>query len=308
MLTNEQFVKMSLEFDLFFLRISKEHAIFGIASLPPKDTALSRQLFGVKNKYEELLSRAVSLSFNVLSKEVLASNELVTEMTLPAEASTEFLTGIPINKEITKQQLNMAAAAKTRRDTGLFNEISILNRETISLTNSTIAFLTKLLNNILNCKTFSYIYPTMLHHVIEESKFAVMLLNKFQNKDSIDSINEIIEHEIFWNHIMGEHTKFIRGYLDPSEKVLFETANTFSKEFDNLLDKTISLKNEPQTLSEITKESIKSVTELRDFKKQGTEGILTCKVKSIIPPLLSDHVLREANHFLRMLKTFSTMQ
>lgn len=147
----------------------------------------------------------------------------------------------------------------------------------------------------------------MLHHVIEESKFAIMMLYKFQNKDSIDSIKEIIEQEIIWNHIMGEHSKFIRGYLDPSEATLFETANTFAKEFDSLLAKTESLKEQPKLLSEVTRESIKRVTELRNFKKQGAEGILTCKIKSVIPPLLSDHVLREANHYLRMLRMFSKM-
>ena len=40
----------------------------------------------------------------------------------------------------------------------------------------------------------------------------------------------------------------------------------------------------------------------RDFKQAGVEGIETCKIKSIILPLLADHVLREANHYLRLLE------
>lgn len=40
----------------------------------------------------------------------------------------------------------------------------------------------------------------------------------------------------------------------------------------------------------------------RDFKQAGAEGIETCKIKSIILPLLADHVLREANHYLRLLE------
>ena len=38
----------------------------------------------------------------------------------------------------------------------------------------------------------------------------------------------------------------------------------------------------------------------RDFKRAGVQGIETCKIQSIILPLLADHVLREANHYLRM--------
>jgi len=39
----------------------------------------------------------------------------------------------------------------------------------------------------------------------------------------------------------------------------------------------------------------------RDFKAAGTEGIAECKIRSIILPLLADHVLREANHYIRLL-------
>ena len=33
----------------------------------------------------------------------------------------------------------------------------------------------------------------------------------------------------------------------------------------------------------------------------GVEGIEACKIRSLILPLLADHVLREANHYLRLL-------
>jgi len=303
MITNEQYVRLSLEFNLFFLRIAKEHAIFAAASLPPRDKAIQKQLLAVKQNYETLLQRAVSLSHNVISKEVLTSDEIVTELTLPAEEATEFLTGLPINKSITKEELNMVEGAKTRAETTLTGEVSRLNNEALTLTNRTIVFLNNLFKNISECKAFSYTYPTMLHHVIEESKFAVMMLTKLQNKDTIDSAKELIELEVFWNHIMEEHSEFIRGYLDPSEKQLFEKANTFAKQLELLVERTMKLQQNPSLLPEITRESINQVTELRNFKKQGAEGILACEIKSIIPPLLADHVLREANHYLRLLNS-----
>jgi hypothetical protein len=34
------------------------------------------------------------------------------------------------------------------------------------------------------------------------------------------------------------------------------------------------------------------------------QGLVECKIKSIIIPLLGDHTLREANHYLRLLKIF----
>lgn len=302
MLTNEQYVRMSLEFNLFFLRIAKEHAIFAAASLPPRDRPVAARLLEIKTAYENLLSRAVALSRGKISRAVLESGELVTELTLPAEEATQFLTGIPINTAITKQELNMVPGA-TREYRAINDDISMLNQNAITLTNRAIALMTKMLNDILSCKAFSYTYPHMLDHVLRESRFAVMMLNKLQNKDGIDSVKEYIEQEIMWTRIMGDHAEFIRGYLDPTEKALFQRANTFANEFEALLAKTIALAQNPSLLPQVTRESIARVTELRNFKKQGAQGILACKIKSIIPPLLSDHVLREANHYLRILKS-----
>ncbi|MCM0649537.1 DUF2935 domain-containing protein [Clostridium swellfunianum] len=307
MLSNQDYIKHSLEFNLFFLRIAKEHAIFAAASLPPRDRAVAQQLLGVKEAYEGLLSKAVSLAPSIVSEEFLLSDEIVTELTLPAEEATQFLTGLPINTQITKQELNLVAKAKMRRDEDLSDELSDLNKKAIALTEKTIAFLEQMLNNILNCKAFSYTYPLMLHHVIHESKLAVMMLKKFEQRDAVDSIKEIIELEINWNDIMQEHSTFIRGYLDPSEKALFRKADTFANQLEALVERTEALRQNPQALPQVTRESINLVTELRNFKKQGAVGILECKIKSIIPPLLSDHVLREANHYLRMLNMFKSM-
>ncbi len=44
--------------------------------------------------------------------------------------------------------------------------------------------------------------------------------------------------------------------------------------------------------------------EIQKFKTAGTEGLIACKIKSIMTPLLGDHVLREANHYIRLLESF----
>jgi hypothetical protein len=128
---------------------------------------------------------------------------------------------------------------------------------------------------------------------------------KLQKRGFIDIEREALEQEAFWNRIMAEHAKFIRGLLDPTEEVLINTANAFANEFDELtldakaaMDKTIPF-------SEVTEDSLRATKAIRDFKAQGTEGLLDCNILSIIIPLLGDHTLREANHYLRLLKKFS---
>jgi len=85
---------------------------------------------------------------------------------------------------------------------------------------------------------------------------------------------------------------------------LINQANDFGKEFDQLTEKAKEAIDANSPPDKITDESLKATEDLRNFKAQGTQGILSCQVKSIIIPLLGDHVLREANHYLRLLKMF----
>lgn len=90
---------------------------------------------------------------------------------------------------------------------------------------------------------------------------------------------------------------FIRGLLDPTEVDLLNTADDFAKEYLALLSTCNNAYD--QTL---TSASLKTTIKFRDFKQAGTEGIEQCKIRSIILPLLADHVLREANHYIRLLQ------
>ena len=145
----------------------------------------------------------------------------------------------------------------------------------------------------------------LIDHVLREAKFYQRLIRRLQSRDEINIQREAFEQELFWNRIMAEHSKFIRGLLDPSEEELFKAADNFGKEFDQLTcDAKEAMDRARPSLDRVTSESLEATRELRDFKAQGTEGLLECKIKSIIIPLLADHTLREASHYLRLLKIF----
>jgi hypothetical protein len=103
---------------------------------------------------------------------------------------------------------------------------------------------------------------------------------------------------------MAEHAKFIRGLLDPTENDLINLANNFGNEFDQLTADAKAAMDATAPSGKLTDDSLKATENLRNFKAQGTQGILACQVRSIIIPLLGDHVLREANHYLRLLRMF----
>lgn len=95
---------------------------------------------------------------------------------------------------------------------------------------------------------------------------------------------------------MMEHALFIRGLLDPSETELFNSANNFAGEYSALLDTCRNAHNQT-----IQSTSLEKTVKFRDFKISAVQGIEQCKIRSVILPLLADHILREANHYIRLL-------
>ena len=108
---------------------------------------------------------------------------------------------------------------------------------------------------------------------------------------------ESLELHLFFGRIMKEHALSIRGRLDPCEAELINTADESAMEFAELLHQCNSAQD--QTLTE---KSLEKTVKLRDFKAAGAKGIQQCRIRSVILPLLADHVLLDANHYIRLLR------
>jgi len=103
---------------------------------------------------------------------------------------------------------------------------------------------------------------------------------------------------------MAEHSMFIRGLLDPTENELINVANDFANEFQELNKEVIDAIDKTIPIDMVTAEILRATRNISNFNTQATEGLLDCKIMSIIMPLLADHVLRESNHYIRLLEKF----
>lgn len=141
-------------------------------------------------------------------------------------------------------------------------------------------------------------YLLLIEHIIREGKLYRSYIKDLELNKNINKEN-IRKTELFWDQIMMEHSLFIRGLLDPSENELISTSNKFANEFCELIQKTDDATE--ITMLSVTSDTLMETIKLRDFKKAGTKGMVDCKIRSITLPLLGDHVLREANHYIRLL-------
>ena len=299
-MNRQDYIRLSLELHLFFDRIMKEHSFFLGAAFTEKDESLKRVAYDFQQAFSNILENIISLANGNVSREFLSSNEIVTSNTLEAENQTSSLSGIPINTNITQQELNLQSGNINVTDS-LMNNISNINKQTLTLVGNLIQFKSNILENVLSCKMYTTNYPLLIEHIMDEAKMYHSLLSKVEKKELFTE-NYIYEQEIFWNEIMKEHAEFIRGLLDPTEKELILTADKFAEEYEMIIR---NYTNNPLALTNV---SLQETINFRNFKITGEEGILNCQIRSIIIPLLADHVVREANHFIRILRSVNINQ
>lgn len=295
----QNYIKMTLELHIFFARIMKEHALILQAGFMPISNDYICEAQWYKGEFEKLLSDTVKISNCIISQEIINSGEIVTPYTFGAEKKTSEFTGIIIDTNITLQELRLIHDGYSYIDSNLVDCACYINNRALQLLDGFIGFKEKILRNVLSCKLFTANYPLLLEHIIREAKLYRQYVAMLQNGQNITS-DDRKKVELFWNQIMMEHALFIRGLLDPSEEELINTANNFAQEYKKLLQDAKNMTDE--TIKTVTDKTITETIKYRDFKKAGTEGIVGCEIKSIILPLLADHVLREANHYLRILK------
>ena len=303
--TSSLYIQKSLELNLFFLRILKEHALFMQLSFTPKNRNLATETEQLKTHLNDLMRQAVQIANGYISRNVLSSGELYTRYTEEAERQTQFFTGAPVDIQLTLAEYNLRSIQMP--PASMKPQADRLNQNALSLARQLLNLKERVYSDVQSCRIITNLYPLNINHIIRENRHYIEMLQRMIEGDmDMQSINLGAE-EAFWNDIMEEHAEFIAGLLDPTERELKKTAEAFAMEFERLVLQAEAAQRMMQTLPEVTMRSETATENIRDFKAQGTNGILSCSVRSLILPLLSDHVLREANHYLRMLQDATRM-
>ena len=295
----KEYVILSLETHLFFGRIMKEHSLFLLAGFPAKETEFIRRADQFRKEFEEGLRRTVKLADGIVSKSVLNSGEVVTEFTEKAECQTENLTGIPIDRKITESEERLRAGncGTVNRETAL--QVRALNQQMLRSLSGLIFFKEEILREVTRCRLYTANYPLLIEHILREAKLYRQMITELEQRGRI-AAPDLRNLEIFWNQIMMEHAQFIRGLLDPTECELMETAGGFAEDYCRLLEE--ARQQDCKATNALTAKTLQTTKQYQHFKTAGTEGITGCGIRSVILPLLTDHVLREANHYLRILE------
>ncbi len=208
------------------------------------------------------------------------------------------------------------------------------NEEVLRALDQIIDFKSIVLARQVTCNIGGFNFPLLLDHVRREAiRFRVILI-RLQNDIELPLAEEMLQEELFWSRIMGEHAHFIHHLLDPSERRVIEQTVELAKTFETLSLQGADLESMlvpsafenwllPENLREIppglgnlpkplliprlrrfNDEVKESVMTIKIFKEQALALLKACQVLSVIPIPLAHHVLREAEMALEDLAMF----
>ena len=300
-MNREEFIQNSIELNLFWARIMKEHCIFIEGGLLYKDMHMMQGFDRYKVQFEMLLYETVEIAGN-LPAGAAGAGFFLTEYTQEAESRTQSLTGISINQKITLAEKN--ALEKPRpmpigKLPVIYDIVRSINSKAEHLARGLIELQNKVLDEVSEGKMFTYNYPAAYMHMNDEARKYIDGLEALSMNENIYAGPCAVQR--FWDTNMRQHAASIRGLLDPTEAAMFARADNFVKDYAALLTETQDACAENKDIQAVTDKALKLTGEFKRFKAETTKAILANRLKSIILPLYADHQLREANYYLRLL-------
>jgi hypothetical protein len=247
-----------------------------------------------------------SLSTNLFWLRIMKEHSLFLRLGLPCDRR-DLIERAMFFEAAYSRLLERAQRISTGGSPGAVRE---LNDESIRLTEMLIQYKTDLLLQMLECRLGGFNYPLLIDHIRREAIHFVNLLTQLQTGEMLNPVSAVVMEEVFWLRIMADHSKLIQHLLDPSERQLVQIADEFGDKFDMLRFQAEDFESFLQinpifvpSLRRFNNDVMRATTNLRDFKTELRNMIAKCEVVSLIPELLADHVLREAERFLEILRS-----
>lgn len=287
MVTNRNSVILSLEHHLFFSRMMKEHAIFLEVSFASMNQHIAKEADRYKAQFEKVLNQAVKLSHGVLSRDVVQSAELVTEYTQSAEREVQRFTGISIDRAITAMEEDMQGEDDAYISPKLANQVLLLNRLAIRILDGIIDFEENILKELMASSIFSASYPNFVKHLVHEAQSYRSYIINFDNEEEF-ACDDMTQVDLFWDHSVLEHTQYVNAILNSANNELIQSCSTFAASY-------------PQMLEELEQKAACAIKNI-EIEPEITGTAAEFYIPSVVLPLFADHMLREANHYIRLSK------
>ncbi len=299
MLTEEEYVRKSIELHLFFARIIKEHGIILYSAMIEnnENKEIARQF---SEFFAKILSDTLDIANENVSKEWLDSEAFVTNHTLNIESLTEKLGNLTIDKKLTEKALSLTPGTKLVNQE-IISRVTDINKSALQGIGDANQIIKTVFFRMTNNQSFLYNYPELINHYTKEANMYKDEIERLMERAKEDPTH-VYNTQYKLDQLMQEHGRFIRGMTNTDNESVIAKAEEFIREYEEILEKFKGLT--PDVLDSITNNNLSTTEEFKQFKTYLTDRWLNSKLYMITMPIFVDHILREANYFLRKLKNF----
>ena len=296
MLTNEEFYIQSLRDHLYYLRSIREFCLTIELSFYKTNPDYIKKAENYALRCEELGRIAIDYTNGFASREAIEGEIYVTEYTLALEELTERLFDIKIDTVFTKEELDLKIGLNPNITNELIENIKKLNKNALELAEDFANFCrdvsTKMGNNLL----FSFSYLDFFNYVFSDVNTYTQDLKRII---SMESISPIYATNYEYNFVVTlEMTaKFIRDWVDPTNKNIFNLASYYVNSFSEIINLYLKSSLSPTAQIKISDSTRDILIDYQNFLRDISEKLINGKLYFITPPISIDNIYTSVNFY-----------
>lgn len=297
MLTNKDIYEQSLVNHIYFAgSIRSFCTTIGLTFFKNNQTYIDRAV-ALGYKATDIINEAISLMNKEISSAVLESEVYITPYTKDIDLLTEKLFDVSLVIDVDDDIKSLKNKGNVNYDS-VINKIDELNNKSLTLINDFKEFVTEIKNNLDKGELFSYLYIDFFNYMFDEISVYGRDIKRIESKNDYTDFY-LREFTYYFNELLRESAKYIRGFLDTKEQELFDRASYFVNAFASLTEKYLKSRDNPVNLSVETE---RLVTSYKEYVTSVIKGLLATNVYLITPPVTLDNFLTNINVYLFIIK------
>ena len=250
----------------------------------------------------DIINETISLMNKEISNEVLSNDVYITPYTKDLDLLTEKLFDINLFIGVDKDNEILKNRGNVNYDE-IIDRVNKLNSESLVLINDFKKFVTEIKDKLENGNLFSYLYIDFFNYMFDEVSVYGRDIKRIESKNDYTEFY-LREFTYYFNELLRESAKYIRGFLDTNEGELFDKASYFVNAFGALTERYLKDK----ASSDLNIETERLVVNYKEYVSNLIERLLEAKTYLITPPVTLDNFLTNINVYLFILKYVRKMR
>lgn len=296
LLTDKEFYIQSLRDHLYYLRSIKEFCLTIELSFYKNNAEYIALSQNFADKANELGKEALSYTGGLVSPEALESGIYVTEFSLPCEVLTEKLFGINIDTTFTEEELKFQAGLNQNINDQLVNNIKKLNEKALIFAQNFKMFCNEIREKLDSNQLFSFSYSDFFSYLFDEIDSYILDLQRIVAMEGYSPIYAV-GYEYKFATTLQKTARFIRDWVDISNKDVFDLASYYVNSFGEIIDLYLKASISPDVQETLSINMNNILKDYQDFLRNILTRLINGELYFITPPISIDNIYKSVNFY-----------